>query len=170
VINPGNPVLRLVAGGAREAHIGIAAEQIALLEAGTTYTLTLRERSLQARLRSIRPDIDPVTLTATAVFELPAEAGGLDGEPVSLALAEEVEMEGGWLPISALLEGERGLWTVLRVVDTGTGTVTAREAVEVLDVRGDRAYVRGSLGDRQLFIADGVHRIAPGTPVALKEA
>jgi RND family efflux transporter MFP subunit len=170
VTNPGNPVLRLVASGAREAHIGIAAEQTALLETGATYTLTLRDQAVPARLRSIRPDIDPFTLTATAVFELPAEVGGLDGELVSLALSEAVAMEGGWLPISALLEGERGLWTVLRLVNTGNGTVTAREAVEVLAVRGDHAYVRGSLGDRQRFIADGVHRVAPGTPVVLKEA
>ncbi len=170
VINPGNPVLRLVASGAREAHIGIAAEQTAKLQPGATYTLTLRDQSVPARLRSIRPDIDPRTLTATAVFELPTEAGGMDGEPVTLALSEEVVMTGGWLPVSALLEGERGLWTVLRVVDTDEGTVTAREAVEVLDVRGDRAYVRGSLGDTQRFIADGVHRIAPGTPVVLAEA
>ncbi len=170
VINPGNPVLRLVASGAREAHIGIAAEQTALLQPGTSYTLTLRGQSVPANLRSIRPDIDPLTLTATAVFELPATAGGMDGEPVTLSLSEEVTMVGGWLPVSALLEGERGLWNVLRVVDSDRGTVTAREAVEVLDVRGDRAYVRGSLGDHQRFIADGVHRIAPGTPVVLEEA
>ena len=94
----------------------------------------------------------------------------VSGEPVTLALSEEVAMTGGWLPVSALLEGERGLWTVLRVVDTDQGAVTAREAVEVLDVRGDRAYVRGTLGDHQRFIADGVQRIAPGTPVVLEEA
>jgi RND family efflux transporter MFP subunit len=165
VVNPGAPVVRLVASGAREAHIGIAAEQTALLEAGEFYALSLRGRALRARLRSIRPDVDPVTLTTTAVFELPADAGGLDGEPVSLVLEEEVDMRGGWLPMSALLEGERGLWTVLRLDRTEAGVIAVREAVEVLAVHGDRVYVRGTLGDRQRYVADGVHRVAPGTPV-----
>ena len=169
VINPGQPVVRVVASGAREAHIGIAAEQTALLAEGDSYTLTLRGKALTARLRSIRPDVDPVTLTTTAVFELPSDARGLDGEPVSLVLSEAVEMKGGWLPMAALLEGERGLWTVLRLEETAEGIVTLREAVEVLAVQGDRVYVRGTLGDRQRYVADGVHRVAPGTPIIPQE-
>lgn len=170
VVNTGTPVLRLVAGGKREAHIGIAAEQTELLEPGESYALTLRGQVFEARLRSIRPDVDPVTLTATAVFELPDEVVGLDGEPVNLLLEEPVDMRGGWVPVAALLEGERGLWTVLRVDDRPEGPVTVREAVEVLEVQGSRAYVRGTLGDAARYVADGVHRIAPGTPVAPRPA
>jgi len=43
--------------------------------------------------------------------------------------------------------------------------VALREAVEVLHVTGDRAYVRGTLNDGDRVIADGVHRVAPGTRV-----
>ena len=170
VVNPGTPVLRLVAGGRREAHIGIAAEQTALLSPGETYPLELRGARFEATLRSIRPDVDPRTLTTTAVFELPAELAGLDGEPVNLLLQEQVAMRGGWVPLSALLEGDRGLWTVLRLERRGNSTVTVREAVEVLEVQGNRAYVRGTLTDTAQFVADGVHRIAPGTPVQPREA
>ncbi len=165
VVNVGMPVLRVVAAGSREAHIGIAAEQTALLAPGQTYRLVLRGESYTASLRSIRPDVDPATLTATAVFELPDAARGLDGEPVTLRLEEEVASSGGWLPLSALLEGERGLWTVLRLESTDAGAVSVREAVEVLDVRGSQAFVRGSLAAGQTYITDGVHRVAPGTPV-----
>ncbi len=165
VVNVGMPVLRVVAAGSREAHIGIAAEQTALLTPGQAYRLVLRGETHTAPLRSIRPDVDPATLTATAVFELPDMARGLDGEPVTLRLEEEVASSGGWLPVSALLEGERGLWTVLRLESTEAGAVSVREAVEVLDVRGSQAYVRGSLAAGQTYITDGVHRVAPGTPV-----
>ena len=41
----------------------------------------------------------------------------------------------------------------------------AREVVEVLTVRGDRAYVRGTLSDAQRYVSDGVHRVAPGTAI-----
>lgn len=169
VVTPGTPVVRLMATGKREAHIGIAAEQAGLLTAGETYPLILRNARLEARLRSMRPDVDPTTLTATAVFELPGNIGALDGEPVNLLLQERVAVRGGWVPLSALLEGNRGLWTVLRLKRRDGATVALREAVEVLEVQDDRAYVRGTLPDSAEFIADGVHRVAPGTPVHPQE-
>jgi hypothetical protein len=89
-----------------------------------------------------------------------------DGETVSLILERTVRARGGWVPISALLEGERGAWTVLRISEQGDGAQLAlREAVEVLSVDDNRAFVRGSLRDGQSVVADGVHRIAAGTAV-----
>ena len=154
-----------MASGLREAHIGIAVEQAARLIPGQAYPLVLRDEPVEAKLRSIRPDIDPATLTTTAVFELPSGAAGLDGEPIALTLSEATDVSGGWLPITALIEGERGLWTVLRLGKQDGSTVALREAVEVLHVDGDRAYVRGTLVEGQRVVADGIHRVTPGTPV-----
>jgi len=165
VVSAGAPVLRLVAAGAREAHIGVAAEQTRLLTPGRSYRLTLRDAAFDAVLRSIRPDVDPRTLTATAVFELPESVQGLDGEPVELALHERVDMTGAWVPLSALIEGERGLWTIMELVNDGSQQVIRRQVVEILDVQGARAYVQGSMPEGALYLADGVHRVAPGMAV-----
>jgi len=165
VVNPGTPVMRLMASGGREAHIGIAAEQAGLLTAGETYSLMIRDERVQARLRAMRPDVDAITLTATAVFDLPGDVAALDGEPVKLLVQPRVSVRGGWVPLSALLEGSRGLWTVLRLESRDGGAVALREAVQVIEVQDDRAYVRGTLPDGAGFIVDGVHRVAPGTPV-----
>jgi RND family efflux transporter MFP subunit len=170
VVNAGSPVLELVASGQREAHIGIAVEKAGQLAPGETYALTFRGAVLRAGLRSVRPDVDPRTLTTTAVFVLPEGTPALDGEPIALNLSEPVAMNGGWLPISALLEGERGVWTVLRLAQHEGATVTAREAVEVLEIQGDRAYVRGTLTDQQSVVIEGLHRIAPGTAVRALES
>jgi hypothetical protein len=78
-------------------------------------------------------------------------------------------MAGGWLPIAALLEGQRGVWTVLRIEPAGDSYRTAREAVEVLEIRGDQAYVRGTLASGSRVVANGVHRITPGTQVSVQE-
>jgi hypothetical protein len=78
-------------------------------------------------------------------------------------------LAGGWLPISALLEGKRGLWTVLRIDSSGEQYSTLREAVEVLDIQQDKAYVRGTLPDGSMVVASGMHRITPGTPIALEK-
>lgn len=166
VLAVGTPVLQLVSAGALQARIGIPAGHVAALAPGERYPLQLRSGTVDAVLSAVRADLDPRTRTALAVFDLPAGAAALDGEIATLVLSETVPAGGGWLPISALLEGERGIWTVLRLGQRDDGaTVAQREAVEVLHVDGDRAYVRGSLQPGQRVIADGIHRIAAGTPV-----
>tara|TARA_R110002110_G_scaffold107320_2_gene268477 strand:+ start:45835 stop:46962 length:1128 start_codon:yes stop_codon:yes gene_type:complete len=166
VLAVGTPVLQLVSAGTLQARIGIPAGHVAALVPGQRYPLHLRSGSVAAVLSAVRADLDPRTRTALAVFDLPAGAAALDGEIATLVLPETVAAGGGWLPISALLEGERGIWTVLRLGQRDDGaTVAQREAVEVLHVDGNRAYVRGSLQPGQRVIADGIHRIAAGTPV-----
>ena len=167
VVNPGTPVVRLIETDRREAHIGVTVEHIELLIPGSEHTLSLRQQPLQATLLSVRPDVNPVTRTATAVFALPADVTALDGEPITLDLAQTVFMEGGWLPISALLDGQRGVWTVLRIAERDGSLVTVREAVEVLETQGDMAYVRGTLTDGNRVVAHGVHRVTPGAVVSI---
>jgi hypothetical protein len=83
-------------------------------------------------------------------------------------MQETVHEVGGWLPVAALLEGSRGVWTVLRLDTRESSTRTVREAVEVLDIRGDQAYVRGTLLNNTRVVATGVHRISPGSVVTVK--
>jgi RND family efflux transporter MFP subunit len=165
VVNPGIPVVRFIETAGREAHIGVAVSRAADLQPGGSYQLTLRKQGFEAELLSVRPDVDPVTRVTTAVFAIPATIDAVDGEPVTLQLSETVSARGGWLPIAALLEGSRGLWTVLRISDEDGRTVTVREAVEVLEIRGDQAFVYGTLPAGSRVVASGVHRITPGTPV-----
>ncbi len=169
VVSPGTPVVRFIETDGREAHIGVAVAHSGALVPGNRYPLVVREREFEGRLLTVRPDVDPATRVTTAVFTIPPAITAVDGEPVSLVLTETVPGRGGWLPLAALLEGGRGLWTVLRVDRTGPVT-TVREAVEVLEIQGDRAYVRGTLADGSEVVASGVHRITPGTPVAVAEA
>lgn len=167
VVNPGTPVVRLIETDRREAHIGVTVEHIDLLSPGSKHTLTLHRQPLQATLLSVRPDVNPVTRTATAVFALPGDITALDGEPITLDLAQTVFMEGGWLPISALLDGQRGVWTVLRIAEQDGKLLALREAVEVLETQGDMVYVRGTLTDGNRVVAHGLHRVTPGAIVSI---
>lgn len=169
VVSPGTPVVRLLETVGQEAHIGVSASRVGSLQAGNRYSLKLRDASFQAELLSVRPDVDPLTRATTAVFAIPEGVAALDGEPLTLELEEPVYMAGGWLPIAALLEGQRGVWTVLRIEPAGDSYRTAREAVEVLEIRGDQAYVRGTLASGSRVVANGVHRITPGTQVSVQE-
>ncbi len=170
IVAAGSPVLRLIQSGDREAHVGVTPELAATLQPGQSYTLQWREQSLSAQLRSVRPDVDPATRATIAVFTLSAGTGILDGETVSLNLSDRVESRGGWLPLSALLEGQRGIWNVLLLQREGERYQTRRGVVEVLAIQGDRAYVRGTLRDGQQVVGDGLHRIAAGAVVTPLES
>ena len=169
VVSAGAPVLQLVELSNQEAQVGVPAALASTLEVGALYNLKLRDRSIEAALLSIRPDVDPMTRTTLAVFAMPAEVNALDGEPLTLQYREPVTMGGGWLPMSALLEGQRGVWNVLRIETVGAQSQTIRESVEVLDIQGDRVFVRGTLATGDRVVANGTHRITPGTPVVLAE-
>ena len=170
VVNPGSPVVHFIETAGREANIGVAVSKARALEVGKVYSLKLRGEHFSSTLLSVRPDVDPVTRVTTAVFAIPPEIDAVDGEPVTLTLEEQVAVRGGWLPIAALLESSRGLWTVLRLEEFPEGMRTVREVVEVLEIQGDQAYVKGTLADDSLVVANGVHRTTPGTLVAVPGA
>ena len=165
VVTPSMPVLHVVSDGALEARIGVPQSILPSLNIGQTYQLHTGDRRFDARLRAIRQDIDPATLTVGAIFDSIDDLDLLDGQTVTLKLEERVEAEGGWLPLDALSEGSRGLWSVLVVSAEVEGYVARRESVEVIYSRGNRVFVRGTLPDSALVISGGLQRLSPGTVV-----
>jgi RND family efflux transporter MFP subunit len=163
VVAPGTPVLRLVTTTGREAHIGVPVEVARRLAPGANYSLALTDTRMEGRLRSIRDDVDPATLTVGTVFDLPANTPVSVGESVRLLVNEQIPMAGGWLPITALLEAQRGLWDVLTITADEQGRYRAhRESVEVLHTRGKEVFVRGTLAAGVAVVASGLQRISPG--------
>ena len=163
VVAPGTPVLRLVTASGREAHIGVPSDVARRLQIGSTHTLLLQGQQVVARLRSVREDLDPATLTVGAVFDLPDDVTSVVGESAVLQVAETVTSDGGWLPVTALLEASRGLWDVLTITPDEQGKPRAgRESVEILYTRGNEVFVRGTLPDNVAVVASGLQRISPG--------
>lgn len=165
VVTAGTPVLRLLEQSGFEAHIGVPTPVGGRLTPGNFYSLRLGDQRYEAQLRGVRTDVDPTTLTVGAVFVLPPTAAPMAGETVLLELEEAVNQRGGWLPISALTAGNRGLWDVLVVKTEGNASVAARESVEILYTRQERVYVRGTLADQALVIAGGLQRLTPGAAI-----
>ena len=168
VVTPGTPILRLLAQSSFEAHVGVPIAIGNSLTPGEIYSLTIGNQHLEAKLQNIRGDVDAATLTVGAIFLLPEDAAVKTGETVSLELAEPVHESGGWVPLSSLTAGNRGLWDVLVVKTVPEGYVAVREAVEIIYSNNDQVFVAGTLADDAQIIASGLHRLSPGafiTPV-----
>jgi len=164
-VNPGMPALRLVANTGYEAHVGIPMAFSAQLTEGNSYVLRIDDQLISAPLRAIRADLDPTTLTIGAIFTLPKQTAVRAGTGVVLELQERVNSRGGWLPLTALIESERGLWDILVVQTNGADFYVSRETVEVLHSDDNKVYVRGTVADNARVVATGVHRLSPGATV-----
>lgn len=159
---PGQVILELVERDQLEARIGLTADLASGLQIGSAYTLTTEAGDVEATLRTVTGIIDRTSRTVAAVFDLP-RADHIDpGAVARLTLPDEQEEMGFWVPVSALSERERGLWSVYVARRLAEGWHVQADRVEIIHTSGERAYVRGGLRDQDLVIMEGLHRLTPG--------
>ena len=166
---PGQPIFELVETGALEARIGVPASALEGLEAGDPYQLTVDGRPVEARLRSQTGIIDDRRRTVTAIFDIGEDEGIAPGAVVRLPLNRAIGERGLWIPVTALTEANRGLWSVLVAEPEGSSWTARPRLVEIIDSEGPRAFVRGAISDGELVILDGLQRITPGQRVTPRE-
>ncbi|MDU8944991.1 efflux RND transporter periplasmic adaptor subunit [Ovoidimarina sediminis] len=162
----GAPVIDLFEAAAPRFRAGLPAEVAAQIAPGDALEIEIGGITHAATVERLRDDIDPVTRTRDVLLALPEGAQAADGALGHITLTREVAGTGGWVATAALGEGIRGLWTLYLVDDTGAGPVARREAVELIHLDGDRAFVRGALPDGVQIVAEGPHRVADGQRIA----
>lgn len=167
VVDAGTAVIELLESGARQARVGVSVEAAHSLDKGHIYRLSANGRVFQGRLISKRPDLQTGTRTVTVLLEALGGEDVLFGEIVELMLDRKIAAQGTWLPVRALSEGRKGLWSVLTVVERDGELAIAPEAVEVLHVDDGRSFVRGTIADGAKIVVNGTNRIIPGQKVAL---
>ncbi|MBX2864013.1 MAG: efflux RND transporter periplasmic adaptor subunit [Leptolyngbyaceae cyanobacterium MAG.088] len=167
VVSPGQPVMRLVEGNALEARIGIPGQMANRIAVGSNQAIEVNGQLFKGQVTALLPELDNATQTVTVVVTLPNDAQPTIGATARLKLQEQQDEIGYWLPTSALVAGERGLWSayVLDKVDGETVEnlhEVSRREVEVLYTESDRAFVRGLLQPGEEIITSGTHRLVPG--------
>ncbi|MFK7885518.1 MAG: efflux RND transporter periplasmic adaptor subunit [Gammaproteobacteria bacterium] len=173
VLQPGQPVLTLQEQGALNVRIGVAGRALSALKPGSAHNLSIGDQSVLATVRQRLPQRNDVSRTVDVLFDLPTSDGSIRaGDLARLSLEQSVEQSGLWLPIEALAEGQRGLWTVYIAVPAEKRVVGATHRVEprpveIIYQETDRAFVRGTLGDGDKVIRAGLQRIVPGQFVRL---
>ncbi len=167
VVGAGTTVLRLLETANQRARIGVSPEAAKSLTIGDAYTLRTDGERLNASLKALRSDIETQSRTVTALFTLAGQTKTPLGELAVLELERRIDARGFWVPLSALVEGRKGLWTVMLADETGKSPTIRREAVEVLHVAAGRAFVRGALSDGDKVVTKGTNRITPGQRVVL---
>ncbi|MEM7492227.1 MAG: efflux RND transporter periplasmic adaptor subunit [Pseudomonadota bacterium] len=166
---PGQPVFELIESDRLEARIGLPASVIDDLTIGEIYTLSSDQGDVASQLRATTGVIEAGQRSVTTIFDIQDAKAVSSGAVVRLNIDRDVEERGLWLPVSALAEAERGLWSLYIVRDVDGDARAYKSVVEIVHSEGDRAYVRGGLNDGDLIILDGLQRITPGQPVSPRQ-
>ena len=170
LLAPQQAVFEILESGSLEARVGVPTTMINALRNPEYFVLESKAGELTGRLRNVVPQIDPATRTQLAVLTIDnSEASGVaDGQLVRLKLKETIASKGFRVPVTALSNASRGLWTVFVFAsDDGQRGVTESRIVEVLQSDGEWAVVNGAVYANEQIVVDGIHRIVPGQPVSL---
>ncbi|MEO0465830.1 MAG: efflux RND transporter periplasmic adaptor subunit [Pseudomonadota bacterium] len=158
---PGMPIFELVESAALEARIGVPSVVASSLVVGGQYDLDVGDDRVPAVLRAVTGVIDARQRTVSVVFDLDGAETAFPGAVARLPMDRQVDERGAWVPVTALTESTRGLWSVLVAEPDGSSHLAAPRIVEIVHTEGTRVFVRGALSGGDLVIADGLQRITP---------
>lgn len=167
VVPSGARIVTLMETSRPQARVGVSPEVAISLREDQEYRLYAGDRMLTAKLASVAPDVSERTRTVSALFDVLDDDIPAFGELVRLSVSQKIEGKGFWIPMTALRESERGLWSVLIAEPAASDDPHASRSsqvghatVEILHVDDDRVFVRGTLSDGAWVILGGGLRIA----------
>lgn len=165
-LSAGQPLLTLVESGNAEVHVGIPQKALPDLVLNQRYSFRIDGQMIAGELTKLRPEVDSRTRTVNAIFNLlSADSLYREGEIAQLSLTRKIESRGLWLPISALAEGRRGLWTAYAIADTASGDLLETRALQLVHTEASRVFVKGTVQQGERLVSSGLHRLVPGQRV-----
>ncbi|MUH00466.1 efflux RND transporter periplasmic adaptor subunit [Scytonema sp. UIC 10036] len=177
VVNASQSVLRLVENANPEVEIGVPVQLTPQIQPGSQQKVQVGQTMYRGRVVSILPEVNPTTRTRTIVLKLENSIAQsvAPGQIARLAIPQTISTNGYWLPIAALVKGERGLWSCYALAteknsqDKTQSYRVEQRNVEVLHTQGNRVLVRGTLLASDMVIVDGTQRIVPGQLVQISD-
>jgi RND family efflux transporter MFP subunit len=170
VVSGGQPLVQLSEGGATEARIGIPADVADSLSLGSAQTVAVGGRSFSATLTALLPELESTSRTVTAVLTLNTAEELTLGQTARLVLTHSQPAPGFWLPTTALVQGEQGLWSVYVATGEGAAEATvARQPVDIVHTEADRVLVQGLVQGGDRVITSGTHRVVPGQAIRVPD-
>lgn len=172
-VSLGLPVFVVEQSGRPEVRVSLPLAVAKNLSKDQQVSLYAQSEVYNARIERIS-----LSLSSKRVSELyleldDAAASLVPGELLQLALPKKDAEQGLWLPLSALAEYGRGLWSVyLAKPGQGDTRELSRAVVQIDAVRGEWAKVRGGLSAelRPYVVKQGTHRIVAGQQVRVFDA
>ncbi|WP_287139582.1 efflux RND transporter periplasmic adaptor subunit [Crocosphaera sp.] len=165
VVSIGESIVKLVEDGKLEVRIGIPVDKISTIRRKSQYSVLINNKQYGAKLSAILPEVDAATRTQTIILNLESSAGFRvpQGAIARLNVNETIAQSGFWLPTTALIKGDRGLWSCYVVIEGENGTqIVEKRDIEILYTESSRILVRGTINPGDRVITQGTQRVVPG--------
>ncbi len=178
VLTAGQPVFEIRETILPEIHIGINRDQLDQVAPGITVIGTVREQKFELDIDRILPGRQSVT-RVVEVIAVPHDStiSLREGDLVEITVSDQVGRQGFWLPITALTENGRGLWSCLIAESLSPGDEEqngshrlSRRDIEIISLEGDRVYVAGNISTNDSVVVDGLHRVVPNQRVRITKS
>ena len=169
VIGAGQTVLELLETAKTEIRIGFDRDVSAELEIGSRFPAKVRNIPLTLEIERILPGRDQSTRVVQVIAVLVSSSVELrEDDLVEVSISQQITTPGYWLPVSALTENARGLWSCLVAVpledsekeQQATHRLVRRD-VEILALEEDRLFVSANFDGEEQLVVNGVHRVVP---------
>lgn len=163
VVSAGQAIVRLVEADIPEVEVGVPVEAVSQLTLGSIQSVQMGQNRYSAQVVAIKPEINPATRTRTVVLAISSpNLGSIAPNQVArLDLTQTVSGSGFWLPTTALIPSDRGLWSCFVVADD----LLERRDVEILHTETNQVLVQGLLQAGDRVVINGVQRLVPGQRV-----
>lgn len=193
MLSAGKPVLRILEVDQLEAHFGVPVDTASTWKVGDRFQVNVGNQAFPAKIARMQPQVDPLTRTRAVQMELAPKGGesavarATVGQtatllvPIALGDAKGGSANQFWLPTESLVRGSRGLWSVYVAVSPGDvsgktgsvatlenddgGSVIQRREVRIVRASNQFSLVEGMIGEGELIVIDGAHRVGPGVAV-----
>ncbi|MBL4595252.1 MAG: efflux RND transporter periplasmic adaptor subunit [Robiginitomaculum sp.] len=168
IVASGTPVLELVETGQLELRVGLPADKAHNLNKDAVFDVTLPTGMARAKFERMSHVINPGTQTVNVVFHFTAENPiAVSGQTARIHLVDQLRGRGFAVPLSALREGRRGLWSLyeLSAKDSVGVYILSQVPVDILYANEQLAYVRGPISDGQLVLESASQNTSLGMRV-----
>jgi RND family efflux transporter MFP subunit len=172
--NPGAPVLLLEQIGKTEIRVGLPLKEARNLSVGDILNVERNDESFSATV--VRINLALSTSRVSEIYLLPKDYDDqalISGELVNVVIEKNLGLDHGvWLPLSALTEYGRGLWSVYLAKPSTPEERTAlieRTIVEVVQIQGEFAQVKGGVTNETIpyVVKSSTHRVVAGQHVQI---
>ena len=174
IVQPSNPVCKLVEQSKLEAWIGVPVNVAAQVEIGQQYTVEVGQESYSVTAAAKIKELDASTRTQAVLFEFASEAAQtiVPGQLCRTKITTKVNTSGFWVPNASVTRGVRGLSSLMTLAPDADQPELFRVRrcdIEIIKTDSSRMLVRGTIADGDLVVADGLHRITSGQLVSVAE-
>ena len=167
VVSSGETVLEIQQNAEPKVRVGLSSEAADKLFIGQKKTVSAAGEEYHATVTSILP-IRGRTRTIDVIASLDRGISNLrPGDVVRFPVELKIVQRGFHLPLTALVEGERGLWSVFVLVEKDGAMEAERRTIEIHYVDSSWAFASGAINDGESVIAKGASKIVPGQKIRI---